>query len=279
MNPVASFAPNISWLFPELPFADRLPAVLELGFTGIEFGFPSHADLDALRSAHRDGSLEIVLFNQDVPVWDEHNRGYLVDPSRRDEFKLELERSLSLAQELDAAKVMLPVGVRLPDLDRQLQRTCLLENLRYAVPMAQSINVLLTIEMLNPIDNPGYFLTSTTEGIELVKLINHPALRFQFDTYHVQRMEGNLTETLSTNMEWIGHIQFADWPGRHEPGSGVIPFDKLFDTIHRSGYHDWIGLEYVPKAIGAASLEWCRAGKTSPTPSTPSPAIKPRRKS
>lgn len=275
----ATYAPNVSWLFPELAFADRLAAVRTLGFCAIEFGFPTHADLSALEAAHHQDGVKIVLFNQDVPVWDEENRGYLVDPSRRDEFKRELESSLLLAERLGAAKVMLPVGVRLPALDREAQRMCLIENLEYAAPLAESAGVLLTIEMLNPFDNPGYFLTSTGEGIELVGLVDHPSIRFQFDTYHVQRMEGNLAESLTANMSSIGHIQFADEPGRHEPGTGNIPFQTLLETISQAGYQDWIGLEYIPKAEGAGSLAWCRRGDIHPTKSTVTTASNPRRKS
>lgn len=273
-----TYAPNVSWLFPELEFADRLSAVRALGFRAIEFGFPSHVDLSALAAAHDQDGLEIILFNQDVPAWDKANRGYLVDPGRRDEFRRELERSILLAERLSAAKIMLPVGVRLPALDREAQRACLLENLEYAAPLAESAGVMLTIEMLNPIDNPGYFLTSTEEGIELVTLVDHPSVRFQFDTYHVQRMEGNLTNTLTTHMSSIGHIQFADEPGRHEPGTGDIPFQTLLETIRRAGYQDWIGLEYVPKAEGAASLAWCRRGDLPPTTSVAPTATNSRRK-
>jgi hydroxypyruvate isomerase len=251
-----TFAPNISWLFPELGFRERLAEVARLGFTAIEFGFPSHADLPALQSARDDLGMQIVLFNQDVPVWDRENRGYLVDPKRRDEFQLKLEESLEIARHLNVLKVMLPSGVEVPGLARQAQRACMLENLKWAAPLAAQAGLLFTLEVLNPVDNPGYFLTSSREALEIVKELNHPNIRFQFDTYHLQMMEQGLLQTLSEESPWIGHIQFADYPGRHEPGTGQIDFNLLMATIQSSSYSGYIGLEYKPFALGAAALDW-----------------------
>jgi hydroxypyruvate isomerase len=251
-----TFAPNISWLFPELPFEQRASAAAKAGFHAIEFGFPSHANLGALQAAHDDLGMQIVLFNQDVPVWDRANRGYLVDPRRRDEFQRKLEESLEIAQRLSVLKVMLPSGIEVPELDRQAQRACMLENLRWAGPLAAQAGVLLTIEVLNPVDNPGYFLTSSHEALEVVKELNDPHVRFQLDTYHIQKMAGSLFETLADESQWIGHIQFADYPGRHEPGTGQIDFNRLTATIQSSSYSGYIGLEYVPFASGAAALDW-----------------------
>lgn len=251
-----TYAPNISWLYPELPFKERPGQISSLGFSAIEFGFPSHADLDALEEAVAEHGLQIVLFNQDVPVWDRANRGYLVDPGRRDEFKRTLDQALQLAGRLKVLKIMLPAGVELEGLSRQEQRLCMVENLRYAAPLAADAGVLLTIEALNPKDNPGYFLTTSSEGIEIVKEVDHPQVRFQFDTYHIQMAEGELEQKIIQNSAWIGHIQFADYPGRHEPGTGGIDFHGLIAAINKSGYQGFIGLEYIPLAKGARCLDW-----------------------
>ncbi len=251
-----TYAPNASWLFPELPFAERPRAIAEAGFRALEFGFPSHADLEALEAARQEYGLQIVLFNQDVPVWNEANRGYLVDPARRDEFRRKLDEALEIAQRLGVLKVMLPAGVVLPHMPREAQRACMIENLLYAAPLAAQVNVLFTIEMLNPIDNPGYFLTSTGEGLEIVREVNHPHIKFQLDTYHVHIMEGNVVQTLVENIDLIGHIQFADAPGRHEPGTGELDFASIRQAAEQAGYEGYIGLEYIPLAKGAAALAW-----------------------
>lgn len=257
---LAGYAPNVSWLFPELSFAERPAAAAAAGFQAIEFGFPSHADLDALKQARSEFGLEIVLFNQDVPVWDRQNRGYLVDPARRDEFDRTFQQALQIADLLDVSKVMLPAGVELDELDQQTQIECMLTNLQRAAPQAADAGVLLTIEMLNPQDNPGYFLTSSQVGLSIVRQLNHPSVRFQFDVYHIGLMEDELEQNLVENMAWIGHIQFADVPGRHEPGTGELNFHSLLHSLVDAGYDDFIGLEYVPQAGGAAALAWCQQG-------------------
>ena len=258
------YAPNVSWLFTDRPFAERLKAVIDLGFEAVEFGFPSHADVDALASARQEFGLHVVMFNQDVPVWDAANRGYLADPARRGEFQARLAQALEIASRLGAEKIMLPAGVRLPELRREVQLECAMENLRAAAPMAAQAQVILTIEVLNPADNPGYFLTSSKDTLDLVRQVGHPCVRFQMDTYHLQRLEGNLLGTLGANIEWIGHIQFADEPGRHEPGTGRIRFGELEAAAEAGGYRGYIGLEYTPLASSAQALAWVPAAQRSP---------------
>jgi hydroxypyruvate isomerase len=251
------YAPNISWLLPELPFSERARAVAEAGFTALEFGFPSHADIEGLKAVQDEFGLRVILFNQDVPVWDEANRGYLVDPARRDEFKAQLDRVIEIVGFLGVEKVMLPAGVRLPGLLEQAQQECMIENLEYAAPLAEASNTIFTIEMLNPIDNPGYFLTSTALGLEIVAAVNNDHIKFQLDTYHVQLMEGNVTLKLTENIDRIGHVQFADVPGRHEPGTGELNFKNIESALREAGYGGYIGLEYVPEARGMDALAWC----------------------
>jgi len=258
------YAPNVSWLFTDRPFAERLKAVIDLGFEAVEFGFPSHADVDALASARQEFGLRVVMFNQDVPVWDAVNRGYLTDPARRGEFQATLAQALEIASRLGAEKVMLPAGARRPEMPREAQLECAVENLRSAAPMAAQAQVILTIEVLNPMDNPGYFLTSSRDALDIVRQVGHTRVRFQMDTYHLQRLEGNLLSTLSANIDWIGHLQFADEPGRHEPGTGAIRFGELETAAEAGGYRGYIGLEYIPLASSEQALAWVPAAQRSP---------------
>lgn len=261
---LAGYAPNISWLLPEKPFAARAEAVAKMGFSALEFGFPSASDIEGLKEVQDRYGFEVVLFNQDVPVWDRQNRGYLVDPARRAEFDRTFDQALGIVEQLGVRKLMLPVGVELPELDPEAQIDCMLANLARSAPKAADAGVLLTIEMLNPQDNPGYFLTDSQLGLSIVKQLNHPSVRFQFDVYHIGLMEGDIEQTLVENMAWIGHIQFADVPGRHEPGTGQIDFHSLLHILAKAGYHDAIGLEYMPQAQGEAALAWCQQERFSP---------------
>jgi hydroxypyruvate isomerase len=254
-----AFAPNISWLFAEMPFSRRPQAAAEMGFRAIEFGFPSQADLEALKAARLDLGLEIILFNQDVPVWNAANRGYLVDARRREEFRREFDRALEIAGSLEVSKVMLPAGVRLEDESPQAQRQCMIDNLAWAAPQAAQAGVQLTIEVLNSHDNPGYYLTTSREALKVIRQVGHPALGFQFDSYHLQFMEGDLEGVVGAASGNLAHVQFADWPGRHEPGTGQINFEHLQQALLDSGYQGYIGLEYIPLAPGAEALRWVPA--------------------
>lgn len=250
------FSANLSWLFPELPFAERIQQAIAAGFAVIEFGFPHRCDLDAVRAAHAERGLQVALFNLDVSVWDATLRGYLVDPAWRDELDRKLNEALALAQGIGCTRINLPVGNEMSDRPRAAQRDCIVDNLRRLAPRAESAGVTLLIESLNPFDNPGYFLTTSSEGFEIVRAVDRPNVKFQFDTYHVQLMEGNLISRLEKNLELIGHIQVADVPGRHQPGTGEINFANVFAALERLGYDGFIGLEYRPAAELGDPLAW-----------------------
>jgi hydroxypyruvate isomerase len=263
---VIAFAPNISWLFPELPFADRPRAVAQAGFRGLEFGFQGQADLQAIRSAQDEYGLEVVLFNQDVAPWDEAHRGYLADPALRGKFWRSFESALGAAEKLGAMKLMLPVGVESPTLSRDAQLDCIVENLREAAPPAARANVILTIEILNPQDYPGYFLRSSREALDIVRRVDHPSVKLQLDTYHFQILEGHVSETLAENIGLIVHIQFGDVPDRCEPGTGTgdLDFARLIEVAERGGYSGYVGLEYIPRSPGVEALAWVPAERRSP---------------
>lgn len=251
-----TYAPNISWLFKELPFAERPGAVARARFEAFELGFLPPEKMPALLTARDVYGLQIVLFNQDVPGFNERNRGFMAEPALRETFKRKLDEALHFAQQLSAHKVMLCAGAVVPGMPRQAQRECIVENLRYAAPLAADAGVLLTTEMLNSRDMPGYFINSTVEAIEIIKAVDHPAVKFQFDSYHVQVGEGNLISKLEQNKQWIGHIQFGDVPGRLAPGTGEINFSNLYQAVERIGYTGYIGLEYKSDLPGDEALGW-----------------------
>lgn len=255
-----TYAPNISWLLPELPSGERPRALADAGFTAFEFGFPSAVDVETIDEARQEYGLDVILFNQDVPVWDRSHRGYLSDPRQRDEFRRRLDEALSLAGRLRAHKVMLPAGVEIPDVGREHQRDLIVENLRYAGPLAEQAGVMLTVEVINPHDHPGYYLTSSPLAVDIVQTVAHPRVRFQFDTYHLQRMEGNLAETIRRQAAWIGHVQFGDYPDRGQPGTGTIDFDTLLHTLQSVGYEGYVGLEFAPRDQGLQALAWVPEG-------------------
>ncbi|MCX6071535.1 MAG: TIM barrel protein [Chloroflexi bacterium] len=232
----------------------------EAGFEAIEIGFYGQLDLDELKTAKEKLGLQLVLLNMDVPGWGPGNRGYMADPSGREIFSVALAKALRTAEALHAKKMMLPIGASIPGISPEVQTACIVENLVHAARQAEQTDILLTIEPLSPAFASDYFLTSSAQALDIVHSVNHPLVKFQFDTFHLQITEGNLIHTLRENMDAIGHIQFADAPGRTEPGQGELNFQNIARAADEAGYRSYIGLEYVPVSRGAATFDWVPTG-------------------
>jgi hydroxypyruvate isomerase len=252
-------APNVSWLLGELPLPDRMRLVAEAGFEAIEIGFYGQLDLSELMTAKEELSLQLVLLNMDVPGWGPGNRGYMADPLGKEIFTSALTDGLRVARMLHAQKMMLPIGASIPGIPPEVQTACIVENLGHAAREAEQADILLTIEPLSPAFASDYFLTSSAQALGIVHAVNHPLVKFQFDTFHLQITEGNLIHTLRENIAAIGHIQFADAPGRTEPGRGELNFQNIARAADEAGYDSYIGLEYVPASEGAATFDWVPA--------------------
>jgi hydroxypyruvate isomerase len=256
---MTALAPNISWLLKERRLADRLRLVAEAGFEAIEIGFYGQIDLAELAAGMGQWGLQLVLLNMDVPGWGPGNRGYMADPSGQATFRAALAKALGVAKGLHAEKIMLPIGASLPGILPEVQTACIVENLRHASQQAEQADILLTIEPLSPAFAADYFLTGSAQALDIVHAVNHPKVKFQFDTFHLQVTEGNLINTLRENIDDIGHIQFADAPGRTEPGQGELNFQNIARAADEAGYRSYIGLEYVAVSKGAATFDWVPA--------------------
>jgi len=135
-------------------------------------------------------------------------------------------------------------------------RRMAVDNLARAAPLARAAGITLLVEALNTWESPRYFLDRSRLGLDIVREVGEPNVRFQYDCYHMQRMEGQLIDTLTKNLEWIGHVQLADVPGRHEPGTGEIDYDNVLRALEAAGYAGYVGLEYRPSGKTEDSLAW-----------------------
>ena len=120
------------------------------------------------------------------------------------------------------------------------------------------LGIRAIVEAVNCRDRPGYLLANTDQANAVIDAAGHANLGIEYDIYHMQIMEGDLIHTITANMDRIGHIQFADTPGRHEPGTGEINFPFLFEAIDDAGWQGWLGAEYVPSARTEDGLDWLR---------------------
>ncbi len=250
------FAANLSFLFGEEPFLERFAAAGEAGFGAVEYMFPYEEEAEAIRARLDDAGLEQVLFNLPAGDWDDGDRGTACDPERVDEFREGVERALEYARVLDVERVNCLAGLRRDELPAEEQWRVLVENVRHAAEAFAADGRTLLVEPLNTYDVAGFFLSTTSEATKLLDEVGAPNLRLQYDFYHVQKMEGNLCERFDGLLDRIGHVQVADNPGRHQPGTGEIDYPFVFGHIDRSGYDGWVGLEYSPDGDSRSSLEW-----------------------
>lgn len=251
------FAANLSFLFTELPFAERFAAAARAGFHGVEYLFPY--DLPAPEIAeilHRHG-LTQVLFNLPPGDWAAGERGLACLPERRAEFAESVVLARDYARTLGCRTLHCMAGLRPADADPEELTACYVDNLRLAADLLAADGIRLLIEPINSrIDMPGYWLDDIDQAVGLLARIGRPNVGLQLDLYHAQIIRGDLARTIETHLPQIGHVQIADNPGRHEPGSGEINYPYLFALLDRLGYRGWVGCEYRPLTTTEAGLGW-----------------------
>lgn len=250
------FSANLSMLFLEYSFLERFDKAAQSGFRGVEFMFPYDYDIDVLKEKLQTNQLEHTLHNLPAGDWAAGERGIACIPGREEEFRDGVAAAVRYAKGLGNNKINCLVG-KTPAVfsAEQIQQT-LVENLRYAANMLAKEDILLLIEPINHFDIPGFHLTGTQQALALIDSVGSNNIKIQYDIYHMQRMEGELTQTMTTWANKIGHLQIADNPRRGEPGTGEINYDFIFKFIDKSGYDGWVGCEYKPLTTTEAGLSW-----------------------
>lgn len=262
------FAANLSFLYPELPFAERFAAAAADGFGAVEYLFPYDEAPATLAQRLRDHGLRQVLFNAPPGDWAAGERGLAALPGRNAEFMAGIERALDYATALACPRVHVMAGLLPAGADLARHRACFVERLQTAAARAATAGVTLTIEPINPRDMPGYFLTHQAQAHALLDDIGASNVQVQMDLYHAQIVEGDLATRLRRWLPTgrVGHLQIAGVPERHEPDIGEINYPYLFRLIDELGYDGWIGCEYRPRRGAvpggtSAGLAWRPAGR------------------
>ena len=250
------FAANLSFLFTEHPFLERFAAARAAGFAAVEFHFPYEHDRAALAEVVLTSGLEVVLCNLPAGDWAAGERGIACHPRRIAEFQDGVGQAIDYARLLGCGRLNCLAGISPADVARDKVRETLVENLRFAAAVTARAGIELVIEPLNTRDTPGFFVPTSRVALELISAVGSGNLRLQYDIYHAQVMEGDLARTLQEHLPQIGHIQLADNPGRHEPGSGEINFPFLLQHLDRIGYTGWVGCEYKPSGRSEDSFGW-----------------------
>lgn len=252
------FAANLSMLYGEHDFLDRFAAAAKDGFRGVEYLFPYAFEKEVLAEALKVNNLTQVLHNMPAGDWDAGERGLACLPDRVGEFQDGVGKAIGYAKALGCPQLHAMAGIRPQGVDPDKVAETYTQNLRFAAEETKKAGIRLLIEAINTVDMPGFYLSTSAQALAVIEAVGSDNLHFQYDIYHMQVMEGDLVRTMEKNLAKIAHLQLADNPGRHEPGSGEINYPFVFDALDRMGYKGWIGCEYKPKAGTSAGLGWLR---------------------
>lgn len=250
------FAANLSMLFTEEDFLDRFKAAADAGFKGVEYLFPYDYRPEQIAERLEANGLTQVLHNLPAGDWGAGERGIACHPERIEEFREGVDKAIEYAKALGCKQVNCLAGIQPQGVGQEQARETLIGNLRFAADKLAAENILLIAEPINTRDIPGFFLNRTEQALALFDAVGSDNLKLQYDIYHMQIMEGDLAPTIEKDLARIAHIQLADNPGRHEPGTGEINYPFLFAHLDRLGYDGWIGCEYKPKATTLEGLGW-----------------------
>lgn len=250
------FAANLSMLWPELDVYDRFRAAAEAGFTRVEILFVHMLDLDRIEQLLKEHHLELVLFDPAPGDWDAGERGIACNPGREAEFERSIEQALQTAKRLGVHRLNALTGVPRSDVTPEVAHRTLVENFQRAASLLDGADIRLLVENINTTDFPGYFVSSVERAAQLVKDVDRPNVRVQLDQYHVGMMGGDARSALREYLDLVEHVQIADVPGRHEPGTGKQPIREFLSDLDALGYAGAVGLEYRPSGPTQAALEW-----------------------
>jgi hydroxypyruvate isomerase len=255
-------AANLTMMFNEVPFEARFDAAARAGFRAVEFLFPYEWPSAQIAQWMADAGVENVLFNLPPGDWNKGERGLAALPGRETEFRDGFRKALDYAQTLGTPRLHVMAGLIPPGSDqgvREAMRSTYLENLQWAAGEALQAKRTILIEPINSRDIPGYWLNYQQDALDVIAQVGAPNLRLQFDLYHAQIVEGDLTRRIERQVAVTGQVQIAGVPDRHEPDSGELSVANLLATLDRVGYTGWVGCEYRPRGRTEEGLGWIAA--------------------
>jgi hydroxypyruvate isomerase len=253
---MARLAANLSMMFNEVDFLDRFDAAAKAGFAGVEYLFPYEHPAADIRARLQANGLTQVLFNMPPGDWAKGERGLASLPGRQAAFRDGVGRALDYAAALDCRQVHCMAGIPPAEVPFATAAAVYAANLAWAAEQAASAGVKILLEPINHRDMPGFHLNTIAQAAAVIAAIGAESLGLQFDIYHCQVTEGDITERVAAHLPIIAHMQIADVPARHEPGTGEIGWDFVFPRIAALGYAGWIGCEYRPAGETVAGLGW-----------------------
>jgi hydroxypyruvate isomerase len=244
------FSACIEWLFEEDgdTFADRIRKAHAAGLDAVEFWRWTNKDLDAIAAAVSETGIAVSGIVAEPMI-------ALTDPKNKEEWLQGLRQSVEVAERLGAKVLIAQAGNDLEGLTREEQRQSLIATLSAGADILKDTGVRLGLEPLNTrVDHVGYYLSSTTEGLDIIDEVGRPEIGIVYDIYHSAVMDERTEDVLSGRVDHVVHVHVADYPGRNEPGTGSIDLADRLKWLFAQGYDGRIGLEYRPTKSGAAPI-------------------------
>lgn len=257
-SPMPRFAANLTMLYGEHQFLDRFAAAAADGFEGVEYLFPYDFPKEALVERLQQHRLTQVLHNLPAGDWAGGERGIACLPDRAAEFREGVARAIDYATALGCGQVNCLSGIAPAGVSADLVRQTFVDNLRYAAGELKKAGIKLLAEAVNTRDIPGFYLNKSTDTEAILAEVGSDNLFIQYDFYHTQVMEGDITNKFKRLKDRIAHVQIADNPGRNEPGTGEINYGYIFRMLDQEGYSGWVGCEYRPATKTSEGLGWLK---------------------
>ena len=253
---MVKFSANISLLFNEFEFLDRFDEAHKIGFKAVEFQFPYSYDAKQIKEKLDEYSLSISIFNSSPGNFDEGDRGLACILERKEEFKKSILEALDYAQIIKGNKIHVMSGILKDPKDHDTSIKTYINNLKWACDKAEKFGIEILIEPINQRNISGYFLSSADQAVKIIKEINKSNLKLLFDVFHHQIINGDVSKSIEKFINFIGHIQIAGIPDRHEPDISEIDYSYILKIIEKNAYNGWVGCEYNPKDDTISGMKW-----------------------
>ncbi|WP_336345936.1 hydroxypyruvate isomerase family protein [Halalkalicoccus ordinarius] len=236
----------LEMIYEDVSFVDRIDRVADHGFDTVEFWTWPDKDLDAVEARLNEHDVSIAgMAANTEPRRPEELKRPLTDPTKQDAIVTDFEESIEVANRLDCPNLIVLVGPEVEHTHAEMYDS-VVDCLREVAPTAEAAGITLIVEPLNTaVDHEGYFLERSSVGFDIVREVDSPAVKINFDIYHQQISEGNIISTVTENLDAIGHLHVADVPGRHEPGTGELNYPNILAAVDDAGYDRYVGFEYT----------------------------------
>lgn len=250
------FGINLSMIFTEVPLQERFALARQAGFDTVEIQFPYELSIEQIQQQLQQHQLNLCLIN--VPAGDlmQGGLGLACVPDRVADYRQAVAQAIDYARQLNVPTLNVLAGRQSPDWTAEQCWQTLKDNLIYTVEMAQRHDIQVVFEIINPIDMPNFFLHSLAQATQMLAEVAQPNLAIQYDCYHLAKIGEDVLTTLQQYLSKIKHIQFADYPNRHEPNTGHLNFSEIFQYLEKSDYQGYVCAEYKPSGHSLQSLAW-----------------------